>query len=222
MHSLPTLSLVPPSPRDDALRLKQKNKIRVDAFMRQSLDDTPMKKAYNLIRFLNATYMSAKNAKMTEARWILSEAVVVLIGELTPRMLMQMFPPTKKYDGARYECKDYFSTMAALEMHGIDTPIGASAIELLWDYDNSETRKFLVQYLSVASDMRKLQGGKGILEEWAEREDLPLYYEGKDVYGRKVIVNNQTGEASLVKKPKLRKPRWWRLIKGDARKEAPS
>lgn len=206
-----TLTLVPSIESND----KSKQVARIEAYTRQSLEDVPRKKVYNMIRFLNAAQQyESKDADILEARCVLSESVLAHLASFTPRMLMQVFPPDKKYDGARYKCTDYFTTMEAVEAHGADVPLGEKAFEFLFDYDNRHIRKFVVQYLGAMSDMRKLQGGKGIMEEWFEGQGMPLYYKGTDAYGREVMVNSQTGEASPIIKPKPRKPRWWRVIRG--------
>lgn len=77
------------------------------------------------------------------------------IGTLTPQQLQQMFPISKEYDGDRYEMKDYYYTLHALEKTGIDKPIGTEmeAAHLLWDYQNTEISFFLMAYMGCIEDM---------------------------------------------------------------------
>lgn len=77
------------------------------------------------------------------------------IGTLTPQQLQQMFPISKEYDGDRYEMKDYYFTLHALEKVGMDKPIGkeTEAAHLLWDYQNTEISFFLMAYMGCIEDM---------------------------------------------------------------------
>ncbi len=53
-----------------------------------------------------------------------------LVGKLTPREFMTIFPINKKFDGDKYQMKDYFSTMESIEEIGMDTVIGEDATEV--------------------------------------------------------------------------------------------
>ena len=74
---------------------------------------------------------------------------------LTPKQLQQMFPISKEYDGDKYDMKDYYYTLHALEKAGMDKPIGTEmeAAHLLWDYQNTEISFFLMAYMGCIEDM---------------------------------------------------------------------
>jgi hypothetical protein len=98
-----------------------------------------------------------------------------IIGSVTPKQFMQIFPVRKCFDGRRMETKDYFSTMREIRKHGIDRPIRERNVFcFLWDYENFHTRSYLAQNMCSLSDCRRLRGEKGILEEWADRGDIGL------------------------------------------------
>jgi len=63
------------------------------------------------------------NRENLESLLVFDQMLLNEICELTPAELLTIFPVTKFYDGARYECKDYFSTMEALQAHGLHEPI---------------------------------------------------------------------------------------------------
>lgn len=121
---------------------------------------------------------------------------------LTPNELLTIFPLRKDYDGARYQTKDYFSSMAVLKEIGLDNPIGSNIDELLWDYMNIEIQIFTVNLTSVLDRLYRLEGHKGLLEEFFESQGTPLttYSTFKDGKGRQFMKNNSTGEIMRVRK----------------------
>lgn len=66
--------------------------------------------------------------------------------------------------------------------------------------------------MGVASDLRKLETGKGIMEEFLEEQGVPTYTMHEGVDGKQYIENNQTGEVSEVKKPR---PRYLRVVENE-------
>lgn len=88
---------------------------------------------------------------------------------ITPREFLTMFPIKKEFDGQKYECKDYFYTKEYLSTIDLDEPI-SEPFEFLWDYWNSDTARFLMNVMGAMSDVRKEQTGKGIMQEFLEKE----------------------------------------------------
>lgn len=120
----------------------------------------------------------------------LYQFVMDMLSKITPRELMNIHPVTKVYDGEKYGVKDYFYTMKKCKEHGMDKPIG-NAFEFLWDYMNTDTGLFLVRYLSILSDIRKIETGQGVLETYAAEVGLKTYKE-KQINGEIVFVENLT------------------------------
>ena len=102
------------------------------------------------------------------------------MANLTPRQFMNIFPARKVYDGARYECKDYFSTMEMVNSLNQDEPIGDKIEDFLWDYMNLDTQMFTVEMLSLTSDIMRAEGKPGIFEQWSADFGIPLYYSDKE------------------------------------------
>lgn len=88
---------------------------------------------------------------------------------ITPRQFMTMFPVGKEYEGKRWEVMDYYTTIAMIEENGMDDPI-EQPFEFLWDYWNWDTRRFLMNYLSVGSEMHKRKTGTTPIEEFLKGE----------------------------------------------------
>lgn len=154
--------------------------------------------------------------KNPEQSTAIMEEVLSFLGRITLRQLMTVFPPTKEYDGEKYGCKDYFSTMDAVQDFGPDTPMGDQVLDFLWDYNERHIREMIVRFMCITSALRRQQGQKGIAEEYMEKQGVHGYYNGTDAYGRKVLVDGVTDEVQVLSKPKAQKPRWWRIIEGGA------
>lgn len=120
-----------------------------------------------------------KDLEHLTRRFAAMESLKTAMGLLTPRQFANVFPVIKTYDGAKYEVKDYFSTMAMMKEMGMDTPIGEKIEDFLWDYHNYHTRMFLVKLMGTASDAMRAQGQPGILERFAADFNMPLFYSNK-------------------------------------------
>lgn len=124
--------------------------------------------------------------------------LMYLIEKITYREFMQIFPIEKSYDGDKWECKDYFSTMDYLKDKNLDDVIGENAFDLIWEYHNSDVIEFGVEYMMFLSRERKKQTGKGIAEEICEKnnvEMLTMY----DVDGKKFLMDSN-GKTVPVKR----------------------
>lgn len=149
--------------------------------------------------------------------WIRLDAYQRAIDELrdaTPAILLTVFPPEKDYDGERFECKDYFSTMEAVNDFGLDTRFGDKAMAFLWDYMNPTTRHFVVGFMSAISDACRELGEPTPLESFFEENGLHTYNLATDAAGNEYLHDNTTGEVKPIVKPKSTVPRWWRVIEG--------
>ncbi|MCM1278485.1 MAG: hypothetical protein NC304_05880 [Robinsoniella sp.] len=134
----------------------------------------------------------------SQATFQLIDAIFTVCGCLTLRNFVTTFPIDKTYDGAKWECKDYFSTMEVLSKMDWDKPIGKDELlELLWDYDNSDLRHAYVEFTTAMSAIYRAQTGKGIAETWCEDMEIPTYTVYKDTG---IMKNNQTGDIMKPKK----------------------
>lgn len=128
----------------------------------------------------------------------LIDAIFTVCGYLTLRNFVTTFPIDKTYDGAKWECKDYFYTMDVLSKMEWDAPIGRDNIsELLWDYDNADLRHAYIQFTTAMSAIYRSQTGKGIAETWLDDLGIPTYTEDKETG---IMRNNQTGDIMKPKK----------------------
>lgn len=132
-----------------------------------------------------------------QIRFTVIDSIFTILGCLTLKNFVTTFPIDKTYDGAKWECKDYFSTMEVLSKMDWDKPIGRNELsELLWDYDNEDLRNAYVEFTTAMSAIYRAQTGKGIMERFCEDHGIPTYSVDRETG---IMKNNQTGD---ILKPK--------------------
>ena len=130
----------------------------------------------------------------------------LLEGVSTDRFV-KFFPPDKTYDGARWECKDYFTTMQAVKEHG---PVITDSFSFLWEYNNMLTRLYVVNQMCTMSEIIRQETGKEPIEEFFGI--TPRYL--REVNGKEFLYDPKTGKTQAVTRPKRRRPKWIKLVKG--------
>jgi hypothetical protein len=164
------------------------------------------------VKYINTIRNTQYNTREDVAnRFEFADITRAMMANLTPREFMNLFPVTKEYNGHRWGTKDYFYTMESIKKLNLDEPIGENINDFLWDYMNHEIDVFLVNLLCFASDLRRFDTGKGILEEFCEQNGIPTYTLHKNNTGKEYFINNQTGKTMKVRKAK---PRYLKIIKG--------
>ena len=88
-------------------------------------------------------------------------------------------------------------------------PIGIEILDFLWDYHNTEIRFFTVHLMGFMSDLRRLEGYPGILEEWAAENNIETYTVHNDPQGKKFMV----GSHGSTMRIKTSIPKYLRMVK---------
>ena len=161
------------------------------------------------VKFVNS--LSFNNEDTREVifdRFQLIEYINSTASELSPKDIQEIFPIEKRYDGARYEMKDYFYTKRFIEEFGEVQPI-QNVFEFLWDYQNIELKIYLIKYLKLLSAIRSAEGNQGIAEEFFKEQGIPTYSLSQGANGKRYLVSSN-GQISIVKKTR---PRYLKVIK---------
>ncbi len=124
-----------------------------------------------------------------------------LFQSITPRRFVRIFPINKNFDGEKTETKDYFYTIKMIESIGWDKPI-EGAFDFLWDYQNRETRKFLLRVIQADDDLRKFQGQISIAEEWAQENGIRIFRAHVDEKTGKQFVIDSDGRSAPIRSVK--------------------
>ncbi|MBE7097323.1 hypothetical protein [Bacillus cereus] len=173
--------------------------------MKSVSKDVYKKAIFTGVRFINNVSNDLKDHKYVEAKFDLIVYVKELIGCLTPKEFMSIFPIAKEYKGVKHGTKDYFSTMKSIGEMGLDTQIGDNVSEFLWNYHNWEdVTKFVVGSMEVVSVLRQAEGKKSLAEEFFEDAGIDTYTMHTDLQGKQKLTNNRTGEMQEVRKPRPR------------------
>lgn len=114
----------------------------------------------------------------------------------TPKELSSIFPIIKEYDGHRYECKDYFSTIEYLDTLNQDIELGIKNVdEFFWNYYNNDIMNFSVKELLIFDRIRRLNGQKSLMESFIEdmglEDEIHTYTFDKET---NTMYDNVTGE----------------------------
>lgn len=174
--------------------------------------DTLRKLIWSGTKMIIASESRSNDKEGLENKFSLVTFINSLMALLTPREFQNIFPINKIYYNEDDHWKDYFYTRRYIEEFGEDKVIGEEIDEFLWEYQNWTISFYMLEMMSIASDLRRLGTGKSIMEEFLEEQGVPTYtmYDGID--GKKYIENSQTGEVSEVKKPR---PRHLRVVENE-------
>lgn len=122
---------------------------------------------YGIKKYSSLSHVNRKKTlEELEREFFHIDVISGLVGAITPRIFMNIFPINKEYKGEKNGCKDYFTTMKYINSIGIDSII-QNPEDFLWAYHNDEIIEFVVNQMMVASDIRRFKEGAGIVEEWA-------------------------------------------------------
>lgn len=133
---------------------------------------------------------------------------------LTPREFLRTFPPKKSYDGNKWGCIDYFSTMEKFKDLPMDEPINTSGVdmlEIISGYSNDDILNFNVNCMLAVSRLHEAETGKDLFDSFLESQGKPplkKYYMHTDENGHQYVVD-EDGNAQRVHK---RKPRYLRVV----------
>lgn len=182
--------------------------------------DDFLKILYLKIRLCNALdhFGNSHTAEAIETDFDFVSIILAMLRFVTPKEFICMFPPEKRYDGAKYQSKDYFTTMEAIKKLDMEQSINDEIVllNLLWDYRNREINRFMVSWMSAVSHMRQAKGGMDPLEEFMQKEGVPTYtYHKNEGY----LYNQMTGETVKVEKSNRRKPKYLKIVEGKGRKK---
>lgn len=150
---------------------------------------------YYMIKYIN-TFPEPEYVFEAEYQFNMVRNSLWIIQAMSPRYFMTLFPIDKYYNGHKYGCKDYFYVKEYLNTLDLDAPIGQEEINhFLFEYMNYDINKYMVKTLMIASNLRRIQGEKGIMEEFAEKHGIKTYQK----------MTNDKGETIFVDTDKLKK-----------------
>jgi len=169
--------------------------------------DYEQKKIIKQYAFLALRYVVFNQREIIEFNDLLNyqgfiATTMDILSSLTPLEFVRFFPIEKRYDGDKWEMKDYFSTIGEINKLPAGKPIGQENLPgLLFDYQNRDVRKFTVALMSVQSKILHLQGKPDFMEVWAAENSIPVYSKYSTPDGKEFMINSDTHKSMPVKRP---------------------
>lgn len=138
----------------------------------------------------------------------LASAIEQVMGQLTPKEFMNIFPIDKDFKGHKWEMKDYFYTRDYINKLDQDKPIGEEITHFLWKYRNRDTERFVIELMGLMSAIRRFEGKLSLAEEWADKNNIKTLH--KDSKGKQYLFDKETGKTVKVRRSR---PKHLRLVK---------
>ena len=175
--------------------------------------------AYCQARFLSLTSIEHKDEPHTldDYRFLFRgiSAFEGMLSLMTPTELLQTFPVTKRYDGAKYQCKDYFSAIESLKGLDMEKPFkeqGIDMMKILYDYQNRWIDNIVIYSMLLVDKIRVAEGKDDMFTAFCKSQGMKpprtiKVYE--DAKGKKYMVD-ENGKSMPLRKAK---PRYMRVVK---------
>lgn len=210
--------------RDGGIHHKQKGQIYINSLLNVykkvlgirsfTVDDTKKLVLYG-VKYVNTQCDNEFNTVDDAERFHgLVMATHDVIGLLTPNQFVNVFPIEKKYNGYKYQSKDYFYTMNYLNSLERDKPIkdqsmdGGTVLGFLWEYCNMEVREFTVALMTSLSRLQRLNGEPTITDSLTKMLGVKSYTLCES-NGKQFLLDTNGKTQRLCKKT----PRYLKLIK---------
>lgn len=129
-----------------------------------------------------------------------------IMGLLTLHEFMNLFPIEKVFNGAKYEMKDYFSTLEAINELGLEPheKIGENILKLIMEYMNDDISDFAVQGMVAMSAIRRFDGHLDLMEEFMAQQGMDTPNTFRNSKGEAMYVRHgKTVKLKLNKKQHL-------------------
>lgn len=160
---------------------------------------------YYGVKYINICDRNEHRAKKREIipeecqnRFGTIDTIRLFMSVLTPTELLNMYPLPKKYDGEKWQEKDYFSAMEVIRPLDMQKPMGEKVLEnVLWASMNDDLFDFQMARFDIVNDLRRVRGQKGMMEIFME--DLGVSsYTINETEG--YMIDNLTGECMGIEK----------------------
>ena len=121
-----------------------------------------------------ATYPKLTTANEAKTCFEFISGLQGIMSLLTLREFINLFPIEKVFDGAKYEMKDYFSSLKAINALGLEPheKIGESILKLILEYMNHDISDFAVQGMVAMNAIRRFDGHLDLMEEFMAQQGM--------------------------------------------------
>lgn len=125
-------------------------------------------------------------------------AVLQMMACYSPEWIAREFPADKEYDGARYEMKDYYSSMDALREAKPFECDSRNVQEFISNWLNQDLMMFYIAGIQLVDELRACQGQISLMEEFMELHGVQPYHIETDAAGNEIVFDGQGNFAGKV------------------------
>lgn len=133
---------------------------------------------------------------------LFSSMIDLLAQEFSPEWIAREFPALKHYKGHKYRCRDYYSSIKALQEAEPFQRDPEKVLAFLMNWQNVPLMRFLGAGWDIMDEISTEDGEPTITEQLAKETGTPLFYV-VDVGGGKEIVIDEKGRSL----GRMRRPR---------------
>jgi hypothetical protein len=178
------------------------------------------KAVYNGVRLVNIHYRTLSNLEFVPIDvWKMTlqtyKSIEALISLMTPEEIIRTFPITKTYDGKRWECADYFSTLSLFD--GLNKNLSLMVqfkepFDVLYGYQNPHICRLLTGMMCTVDRLRRAEGKDDLLTSFCKEQGIEppeTIRVCKDAKGKSYAIDNNGKSMPLHKA----RPKWLRVVK---------
>lgn len=158
-----------------------------------------MKVCYYTIKLINTVGKDIREENY-EITLSLFGMICELLQDMPVEEFMRWFPAKKVYDGEKYGCKDYYSTMEIVEKY----PNITNPEEFLMEYYNYTIHLYMVNVMMAISAFCRAEGKETPMETFCRKNGIPVYY-GQELPNGKTLLTSSDGSQKIMNKRKPRK-----------------
>lgn len=165
------------------------NRYKLNYYKNRTIDK--QKTLFYGVKYLIKSNPDDKSAGLTGVLVLLEDFNFIksLMSTLKYKEFINIFPIEKEYDGRKWECKDYYTTIEYLEDKNLDDIIGDDIDEFLNYYWNNDILHFNVKQFMTFDRIQKYNGKVGLLETFIKE-----ITKGKPIK----TLNVETGEEGML------------------------
>ena len=178
------------------------------------------KAVYNGVRLLNIQYRQLSNAEFVPVDvWHMTlqsyKGLETLMSLMTPEEIIRTFPITKTYDGKRWQCADYFSSLNLFADISMNLSLfiqGKQPFDILFGYQNPHICMFFTGMMGTVDKVRMANGEDDMLTAFFKEQGIEPPHKmtmHKDADGKQYMMD-EDGKTFKVHKPK---PRYLKVVK---------
>ncbi|WKY46535.1 hypothetical protein Q5O24_09065 [Eubacteriaceae bacterium ES3] len=154
--------------------------------------DNIRKMIFNTVKFFTVVNIENHNREQLENLFEITRGLNEVMTVITPADLMTIFPIDKNYKGNRDQVKDYYSSMEAVNAHGLHERFKTAdeVRKFLWDYCNTDIMEYQITVMCIISAFNKFEFGESLIERWIRETDvdLPVYQQFTDQNGKPYMI----------------------------------